>query len=686
MKQIPLRKGRKEPRDNDWRRNVYSDKAIKNWKDEGGNIGLRLDAGDVVIDVDPKHDDAKGRSARELLDLLEMEFGLDFSEDLIVETGGKIAGYHVHLTKPEDIRIREKLKDVFGGSIEFKSVGRQVLAPGCIHPDGGTYRVIQGKKRRPCPEDLLEAITRPAAQAKSGEGGTVTHGQLGEALAQLDPSEFSDYDEWRDVLFACHHGTGGSPEGLEAFKAWSTSDPNHADAGDDIEYFWEAADSEHGEGRTIDSLYYQLSKRGFGFPGGDPRVDFADLIETLPAEPPRVLLQRRPGGIPRKCFANTLTAVRGLGLDLAKNDLTDQVEIRVEKMPFLHPGASRTWTDDTSRLTRELILRQFDLESSKEEVYEAAQTIALECRFNPITDFLESLEWDRRKRLDSWLVEYAGADDTPYVRAIGRRILLGAVARAFEPGVKFDTMAVFEGKQGNLKSSLVAVLGGDWYVDGLPNRDLNDKEVIGHTQGGWIIEWGELSSIKRQEVEGLKAFLSRAVDRARLAYRRDATDFPRRFIPIGTTNNSSYLSDTTGNRRFWPVKLGRIELEATKRDRDQLWAEAVSEWNKDPRSEALILPSALWDDASVEQDQRRAHDPWADVAPRIAEAAAARPGEVVTAGEILNRMGKPVEKQGQNDTVRLRAILEGSGWEYGPFYCKAAKKSVRGFLLGRNSR
>jgi predicted P-loop ATPase len=682
LKQIPLRKGRKEPRDVDWRRNSYSAEVIQDWKDEGGNIGLRLDAEDLVIDVDPKHEDAKGRSARELLDRLELEFGLDFSDDLIVETGGNIAGYHVHLTKPEDVRIKEKLKDLFGGSIEFKSVGRQVLAPGCIHPDGGEYRKIQGSKRRPCPQELLEAITRPAAQAKSGEGATVTHGQLGEALAQLDPAEFSDYDAWRDMLFACHHGTGGSPEGLEAFKAWSTSDPNHAAAGEDIEYFWEAADSEHGEGRTIKSLYYQLSKLGFGMPPGDPIKDFADLIASLPAETlPRVVFERRSNGKPVNSFANTLTAIRALNpqLRLGRNELTDNIEARVKSLPFNHEAATHIWSDGMDRILREWILRQFGMECSKESVYEAVQTIALERQFNPITEYLEALEWDGRKRIGSWLVDYAGADDTDYGRAIGRLTLLGAVARVFRPGIKFDTMLVLEGPQGGYKSSLVAVLGGDWYVDGLPNRGLNDKEIIEHTRCGWILEWGELSSIRKQGVDSLKAFLSRGVDRARLSYARHATDHPRRFVAIGTTNSSSYLIDDTGNRRFWPVKLGDVNLEAFKHDRDQLWAEAVAEWKENPRAAALVLQKELWADAAIEQDRRRIHDPWSDEVSSIAEKLHESDGRIVRATDILSDLGVMVDRQTRANTSRVRGILERRGWEYGSYHCRAEKKNVKGF-------
>jgi hypothetical protein len=669
MKQIPLKKGRKEPRDNDWRRNVYSSEAIEKWKQDGGNVGLRLDAGDVVIDVDPKHDDAKGRSSRDLLDLLELEFGLDFSEDLIVETGGKIPGYHVHLTKPEDIRIREKLKDVFGGSIEFKSVGRQVLAPGCIHPDGGTYRVIQGGKRRPCPEDLLTAITRPKAEARSGDGGTVTHGQLAEALAQLDPAEFSDYDAWRDMLFACHHGSNGSPEGLEAFKAWSVGDPNHADAGDDIEYFWEAADSEFREGRTIDSLYYQLSTRGLGFPPGDPKEEFAGIMAELRAEEnPPYNPEWRFGPKPKKggnrliradLVHNIRQAMRLLKFEFYRDEFTGDIR-RV--------GTKELFTDDDivylGAAISDTMGNRWTGDCSKDKRFEAVVKEAHENVIHPVRDYFASLKWDGTKRMERWLIDHADAEDNEYVRGVSKLFLVAAVARIYRPGCKFDSMVILEGIQGTGKSTLVRRLGKEWALEGLPPlRSAVDKDVVDAMRGKWIIEIEEMNVAKKADSDAMKAFITRCVDRVRLPYERSSRDFPRQCIFVGTVNDDSYLQDSTGNRRYLPIKVGRIKLEDM--NVDQLWAEAVESWNANPDfEERLKLAERLWGPAGVEQERRRIADPWEGQAHEYVHKFA--PKEFVTSESILiEAFGVMPQNQTTRTMKRLANVMQRLGIERG---------------------
>lgn len=657
MKQIPLKKGQKLPRDNDWRRNVYSTEVIDKWKANGGNIGLRLDATDLVIDVDPKHADAKGRSARDLLDALELEYDLDFSNDLIVETGGKIAGYHVHITKPEGVRIKEKLKDVFGGAIEFKTMGRQVLAPGCTHPDGGTYRVIQGGERRPCPEALLEAITRPPATKKaSGEGDAVSHGQLAEALAQLDPAEFSNYDEWRDMLFACHHGTGGSAEGLEAFKAWSTSDPAHADAGDDIEYFWEAADSSFGEGRTIDSLYYQLAKRGLGFPPGDPKVEFADVMVVLQGEEnPPYVPEWRFGPKPKDGMAliradlvhNVRQAMRLLDFSFYCDEFTGDIRRRDtgalfgdEDVVFLGAAISDSmgnrWTGD----------------AGKERRWEAIIKESQENKVHPVREYLNALKWDGTKRMETWLIDAAGAEDNEYVRGVSKLVLIAGVARIFEPGCKFDFMLILEGVQGSGKSTLVRKLGREWALEGLPPlRSAVDKDVVDAMRGKWIIEIEEMNVAKKADSDAMKAFVTRCVDRVRLPYDRASRDFPRQCVFIGTVNDDSYLQDSTGNRRYLPVKVGRIYPD--KMDTDQVWAEAVASWKKSPNAEArLKLPERLWAPAGVEQENRRIADPW--------EGQAAAHLNKFNAGEFLTSESILIEAFGlmpQNHNIRMTKRL-----------------------------
>lgn len=208
-----------------------------------------------------------------------------------------------------------------------------------------------------------------------------------------------------------------------------------------------------------------------------------------------------------------------------------------------------------------------------------------------VTDYLVGLIWDGTPRLDRWLVDCAGAEDTPRVRAAGRAMLVAAVRRARTPGCRFDQMPVIEGPQGCGKSTALRMLAIDdaWFSDDLPLRDMDARKIIEATEGKWIVEASELESLLEHEADdvqdressprrqsvSLKAFLSRTHDEARMAYQRETTRRPRGFVVIGTTGSSDYLREDTSNRRFWPVCVRRFDLVRLSEVRDQLWAEAV---------------------------------------------------------------------------------------------------------------
>jgi len=197
--------------------------------------------------------------------------------------------------------------------------------------------------------------------------------------------------------------------------------------------------------------------------------------------------------------------------------------------------------------------------------------------FHPVRDYLDGLKWDEAPRIDGWLTNYAQADSTPYLRAVGKNMLVAAVRRVRHPGCKFDEMPVFESPQGKNKSSALRVLAveEDWYSDDLP-LNADSKKLIEQTIGRWIVEVPELSGMRKVDIEHLKSQLSRQVDHARMSYGRMPTEKKREFITVGTTNDDKYLRDPTGNRRYWPIKTPAFDLEALKRDRDQLWAEAAA--------------------------------------------------------------------------------------------------------------
>ncbi len=231
--------------------------------------------------------------------------------------------------------------------------------------------------------------------------------------------------------------------------------------------------------------------------------------------------------------------------------------------------------------------------------------------FHPVLNYLNSLRWDGTRRLDTWLSVYGGAEDTPYTRAVGALPLMAAVRRVRQPGCKFDEMLVLENsKQGTNKSTALSTLcpHPDWFSDDLA-LGLDSQEVIERTAGKWLIEAAELKGIRSSETEKLKNFLSRCTDGpARRAYGRISEERQRQFIFVGTTNSGSYLRDSTGNRRYWPVRVDRFDVFGLRRDRDQLWAEAAV--RESAPGESIRLPPELWAAATEEQEARRQDDAW----------------------------------------------------------------------------
>ncbi len=253
------------------------------------------------------------------------------------------------------------------------------------------------------------------------------------------------------------------------------------------------------------------------------------------------------------------------------------------------------------------IERQFDFYPPKEKFYDYCTDRAYINEFHPVLNYLDGLEaWDGVQRAERWLIDFGGAEDTPYVRAVSRLVLTAAVRRVRKPGCKFDEMLILESPQGSGKSSLIKALcpDADWFADNI-HLDGDTKKMIEQTNGKWIVEAGELRGMSSRDHNTLKAYLSSTADEARMAYRREAERVPRQFIIIGTTNDTQYLRDPTGDRRYWPVEVNRLNVEGLQAVINQLWAEASYLEAANPDADYIRLHPSLYEAAALEQSHRK---------------------------------------------------------------------------------
>jgi predicted P-loop ATPase len=265
----------------------------------------------------------------------------------------------------------------------------------------------------------------------------------------------------------------------------------------------------------------------------------------------------------------------------------------------------RAWQSHDDLLTAEWLQRA-GIAVNTQTAAQAVEAVARDRALHPVIEYLTSLQHDGKARSGTWLSTCLGADQTVYSETVGRAMLIAAVARIFDPGCKVDTVPIFEGAQGARKSTAVKALFDPWFSDEL--ADLGSKDAAMQTRGVWGIEVSELDAMSRMEVSRIKAFISRTTDRFRPPYGSRVIESPRSCVFWGTTNADGYLKDETGGRRFWPVKIGKINVEMLQDIRDQLWAEAVILYKANVPW--WLTKAETLKDAERHQRDRYIGDPW----------------------------------------------------------------------------
>lgn len=275
------------------------------------------------------------------------------------------------------------------------------------------------------------------------------------------------------------------------------------------------------------------------------------------------------------------------------------------RLPWYLGKERRNWRDDDDVGLRAYLERIYQV-SSPNRIADAVIQVVRDNEFHPVREYLEALdEWDEVDRIDTLLIDYLGATDCEYVRSVTRKMLIGAVARIMRPGCKMDNTIILVGNQGLGKSTFIRKLAksDEWFSDSV--YTFSGKEALENLRGKWILEMAELAGMKKSEIETIKNFISSNSDAYRGAYKRHAEDYPRQCVFIGSTNEQEFLRDATGNRRFWPVRIGQQEtakdiFKHLSNEVDQIWAEALAAFNA---GEGWHADKRLSDLAKEQQDK-----------------------------------------------------------------------------------
>ncbi len=609
---VPLQytRGQKKITDTGWEKTRLEDVDLHAFN--GGNIGINLgDPSGGLVDVDLDCIEAV-RLAPDFLPPTEMRHGRRSNP----------CSHHWYQV-PADVPRVEQYKGPGAEKIlELRGTGGQTMVPPSLHPDGEDVR-WETTTLEPAvvpAEDLRRAVLRLAAAALCLRHWPGKGGRHDAALALAGVLARGGF-----LLEDALHFVG--------VVARAGGEDRHAE---DVRSTY--AKVEGGGAATGLPSFAKI----VGKPVADKIVEWLGLQsgkKTKERGPQRATLHEIIIAV------DTDTAHALEGRPLALNEMTGNVE---------HGGLPIT--DAWLTALRAALERDVKLLARKEDTYAAVELIASRCPRHPVREYLSGLAWDQRSRLEDFR-RALGAEDTPLVRAILGCWLISAVARAFAPGCKVDTMPVLVGKQNLGKSRSIHALAGDWFSD--TPIVIGTKDAFTQCRQAWIHEWPELESIRRaRDLEAVKAFLSSAADIYRPSYGHYDVRVPRSSIFVGTTNQREFLSDETGNRRFWPITVPRrIDVGGVAAMRDQLWAEAVVLYHA---GERWWLSDEREEELSMAHKAHEIHDAWEDP---IADYLRPPSRNEVTAAELLETaVRKPPGQWTTGDARRVAVIMRRLGW------------------------
>lgn len=608
-------------------------------------------------------------------------------------------GLHFYFLRPEGEKWGSTARRV--PHLDTRCDGGYVIAPPSIHPETKrSYSWENGAPVAPFPQKLIDAFYPPKAVPPSTSASPMV--SLFTRPTRVVPSAYAQRaldEECRRVREA-PEGTRNHTLNRAAFSVGQLIGANLLDEADAERELWNAAMAaglEEDEARkTIASGLRDGKKQPRQVPDREPPakrlqpstskpivatpvvVDTPALEADEVVEGPAASVALRPASllpeaVRKECrhvgkwlvaSASNLRRIL-LGVDEVKglfafNEFSHRVELTrappwQERSGTKYPRPAvdvdytrlRVWLEDVAEVSFQ-----------KEDVGALVWSLADLQSFHPVRDYLEALKWDGVPRLDTWLVRHGGAEDSAYVRAASSAWAISAVARAYRPGCKVDSMPVLEGEQGIGKSTLLRTLvGSEWFLDHLPEIGSKDAAII--LGKAWVHEFSELSALTRADVEPIKQFLTQQQDVYRPPYGRDTVEVARSCVFIATTNRNDYLRDSTGNRRFNPIELRRADVAGVAAERDQLWAEAVVRFKA---GEAWHFTRAdVRAEAQRQQADRLLPEAWAPEIEKHLAVKAGVPGWTTTS-EIIEHLKLELAKVDNRALGRIREALIATGW------------------------
>jgi predicted P-loop ATPase len=639
---------------------------IREWWGQWPDANIGVACGDsrlVVVDIDPRNNGDEGFFE------LEKQYGaLPKTRTSLTGGGGQHLVYHVPVgTQPP--RSWNPAHPVMG--VEIKADGGYIVAPPSTHVLG-TYRWDVGQPEWPeeAPEWLCtvqqkkksllatgsarEGILGAAFVAAGMAGRTLGKNQMTVECPWADEhTGGGDYDTSTVVFgpapgsnfghFHCSHshcqaretGPDGKKIALELRrKMWLEKLPPDAVAA--------SRASVKGAEREVAFVLRSPWENSLDWnaSGTALKANIGNLALLLENLPEWAGVFKHDESHDRLYWAEVPPPVMGLRCPSKGDAIQDYDYIYISQWFALHQNYRSTF--------------------KKEQIRDAVMARGWANRHNSLTAHLDSLEWDGVMRVDTWLSEFLGVDDTPYARFVGRAWLISAMARAYRPGCKADHVLVLEGRQGVGKTSTFEIIGGEWHLPDIPRVD--NKDARGVISTAWIAEFSELAALKGVEQQKVKSFITERVDKYRPPYGHNFVTKPRRCVFAGSTNECEWIMDSTGGRRFWPVRVIRVNFKRLEDERGALLAEARNLY----REGELWYPKYDGEIESMIREQQSSRvetDPWDKlVADYIGAKLTYDRDYQPTLGECFHAVGVQIDKQDRIGARRLGNALRGLGW------------------------